>query len=64
LGYKLKSSARTVGAHAFATYCEELEQLRRNIDLPHAALLLKTLSNMLPDIEAAINRMEKEGIPD
>lgn len=63
LGHKLKSSARTVGAHQFAAYCEELEQLRRNTDLPHAARLLKTLLAMLPDIEACIDRMEKNGIP-
>ena len=46
LGHKLKSSARTVGANEFADLCHELEQLKRENDLPRSLRIVGELHSL------------------
>lgn len=52
LGHRLKSSARTVGALAFADVCHDLEQLGHGGSLMQADALLLQLAPMLRGIES------------
>ncbi|WP_428718040.1 response regulator [Undibacterium curvum] len=60
LGHKLKSSARTVGAHQFADACHKLEMLRAQPNLDEAQSLIQWLHHEFIDIEKAVHQYLEE----
>ncbi len=65
LGHRCKSSARTVGGHAFAGLCQQLEELHQQEGLSLARAIVPQLQPRLDEIEAALNAAfaAAEGIP-
>jgi HPt (histidine-containing phosphotransfer) domain-containing protein len=57
LGHKLKSSARSVGAHGFAEICDALEDAGKQGNLSDIYLLLQSLAPLLDRIEQQIQKL-------
>jgi two-component system sensor histidine kinase/response regulator len=57
LGHKLKSSARSVGAHGFAEICNALEDAGKQENLADIYMLLQTIAPLLDRIEQQIRKL-------
>ena len=55
LGHRLKSSARTVGAHQFADLCHELEQLKNAPDLHRSIDIVSEIHEWFEKIDAFVD---------
>ena len=55
LGHRLKSSARTVGAHQFADLCHELEELKNESNLRRSLEIVREMHEWFEKIESFVS---------